>query len=807
LGAILYECLTGRPPFKAASPLDTISQVVKDEPVCPSQLQSKTPRDLETICLKCLQKDPARRYDSANALADDLGRFQRGEPIAARPVGRLERGWRWCRRNPVVATLSALLVVLGTVGFTAVTLLWLGAEAARKEANERAAAEATARKNEETARKDEEKARKTADEQRKRAEVTLYFNSIRQAAQSSMAGNAVLAQRVLDDCRLDLRGLEWRLLQHGLGGLALDKLDTAVPSLAFSHDGKRVATAGTDRLIRIHDAVTGKLLKTLPAQPGGVLAVAFHPGGRLLATASTDAVVRLWDSQTGKEERTLQGHNDPVLALAFSPDGRYLLSGSKDFLGMLWPLDPQQGSRALGGHSGEVVGVAFSPNSEVSATASHDGTIKLWESRTGKLLRTLRGNNSPVVSVAFMPRGDRLVSATTDGSMTLWETTSGKSLRVLRGSRGAAILTPDGTRIASAGDGSVQIWDPTTGQEILSLRGPAGCQPASLAFSPDGTRLGVGWANSRKPGTGEVRVYDASPPPGRFAVRPAVFSTQIAGLSPSGGLLVTGGVSPGFRTSLIQIWDTKTALEVVRMEGHAAQITCLAFRPDGKQFATGSADRSVMIWDVESGQNVQILPAHAKGLTNVAYSPDGKRLAARSADGSIRLHDLAQGQTLWTQPGYDPSSAAMAFSPDGKLLGAETPRGELLFLNAETGEPSRSLKDVGRVLSIAFHPDGKKLATAGPRDAIRLWDVSTGRVDHTWQTRETARQVRFNQSGSELSALDAKGRIQVWSVEGGRSLRTEPAAAGIAPVAIHDRFLLTAEESGRIIRVWDRPRP
>jgi WD40 repeat protein/tRNA A-37 threonylcarbamoyl transferase component Bud32 len=797
LGAILYDCLTGRPPFRAPTAVDTILQVIHDDPVPISRLTPKTPRDLETICLKCLQKEPGKRYPSALALAEDLRRYLDGKPISARPVGRLERGWRWCKRNPVVAALSALVVLLMTGGFALVTWLWLDAVNARNEADRRALEAEVAKKsaNEQTLR---------AEAALERTETALYFNRIRQAEQAALARNTSLVQRILDECRLDLRNLEWRLLLHG-SGTRLDKFDSTAQSLAFSPDSTRIAIGGMDHLVRIHDT-SGKLLQTLPEQPGAVLAVAFHPDGKRLASASTDSLVRLWDTETGKELRQLKGHNDPVFALSFSPDGKQLVSGSKDFSALIWNLDSEEEPRALGGHSGEIADTAFSPNGETLATASLDGTVKLWQSSSGKLLRTLRGHNLGVRSVTFGPQGDRLFSASLDGTMMLWETATGKLLQTIRGGHGIATLNRDGTRIAAIGDGVVQIWDVASGQEVLSLPGQTGEAPDRLGFSPDGNRLAVCWINTGKPRKGEVSILDATPPPGRFAIRTHGFTLPVAALSEDGRLLATAGMAVGSRVVTIQVWDTKTALEVQRMEGHANVLTCLAFRPDGRQLATGSADRSVMLWDIETGKAPQTLAGHGKGVVNLAYSADGTRLAVAAADGSVRLHDLQAGQPRWTETGHDPGCPVLAFSPDGKLL-AISGQKALLFRSVDSGEAAVGLPE--KIVAATFHPESNRLAAAALDRSVRLWERPGGKQIHLLKSEDAPRRLRFDDGGRTLSLLDGGGRVQVWKTEDGELLRSENVvtvdARTSTPLVLGAQYVVTVA-ADRTIHVWNRPR-
>ncbi len=568
LGMTLYELLTLRPGFHSADRLELIEQIKTEEPPRPRSVDARIPRDLETIVLKAIEKDPKARYQSAQAMGEDLGRFLADEPIRARQISTAERFGRWAKRNPVIAGLGGVLIgvlVLATVcSLVAMERFRIQAQTQRALASSRE----DARKGADLARAEEAAARLKADQAntslratQEELHRTVYATRSNLALAAWDANDVGRLGTLLDMLRPapgepDLRGWEWRYLWQ-LGHedrLTLGAREDHFADVVFSPDGRIIAGLGDKGRIQLWDRRTGELLRMtgvtnggrLADLAGGVGALAFSPDGHSLAGPGPDGSLVLYAVDTGRPTLSFEGPPEAVQKLAWSPDGRTLVAAISKHVMRLWDATTRQPLITFTGHTAEIGGLVFTSDGRTVLSGGYDQTIQAWDPATGDVRYVLQGHSGAVHDLALGPDGRTLASVGSDKTCILWDLPGRRPRTTLRGHTdmvNRVAFSPDGRTLAtSSNDNTVRLWDAADGSPRGILEGHTD-DVYGLAFSPDGRLASSGWDKT------------------------------------------------------IRLWDPASGQTLLILKGHAGLIRCIKFSPDGRTIASAGYDRTIKLWE------------------------------------------------------------------------------------------------------------------------------------------------------------------------------------------------------------------
>jgi WD40 repeat protein len=550
-----------------------------------------------------------------------------------------------------------------------------------------------------------------------------------------------------------------------LSGSSFAKQLTTILTLAFSPNGKLLATGDVNGEILIWEIATGEPLAICKGHASRVHSIAFSHDGRMLGSGSSDRTLKLWDVLDGSCIKTLSGHQQRVRSIAFSSDDRTIVSGSSDATVRVWDVHSGECLQICSGHRNYVWAVAFSPDDRLLASGSEDKTIRIWEVATGECLHELTEHQLWVRAIAFSPDGRLLASGGGDRTLKIWDVDTGKCTHTLQGHTQrlrSIAFSPDGRAIASgSGDRTARIWQVGDGRCLKTFHGHDSMLTA-VAFSPDGLTLATGSEDR------SVRLWEVDT--GRCSTLWQGYGSWIQSLafSPDGRTLASGS-----EDKTVRIWQLATQTSSVSI-GHQGWVCSVAFSPDGLTLASGSSDYSVKIWDTATGHCLKTFRGHNRWIGSVAFSPDGLMLASCSGDYKILVWDAITGnirQTLTKRSGW---LRSVAFSPDGLLLGSAAEDPAIELWNVGRGECVRTL--VGHtswVQSISFSPDGKLLASASCDCTIRIWSVATGEClkilhGHTnW-----VQTVKFSPDGQTLASGSCDRTVKLWDVRAERCLQT-----------------------------------
>jgi eukaryotic-like serine/threonine-protein kinase len=859
LGVLMYELLTGTTPLerhrlREAGIGEVLRRIREEDPPRPSTRLSTTQElasiatrrktepaklaglvrgELDWIVMKALEKDRTRRYPTANGLARDLQRYLADEPVEAGPPSARYRLSKFARRHrAVLATATAFAVVLlAATGLST----WLAFRAAKseKEAVLAYAAEAEQRRRAQDLREIAEQKSDEAYAQAKLLERHLYINLVALAQRENLANNVASAEQLLDRCPRQLRGWEWRFVNHSNHGELFTVGARPRPSIVCAvlspAEDQVVCCGGND--IWIYDLASGRELHHLKGHEKIVHAVAWSPDGATIASGGMDKTIRLWDPTTGAQTAALHGHEGWIFGLAFSPDSRWLLAGAGAYPNVprtpaevkLWNYRERRLNRSYSGVTGPAsLSVVFSPDARTIAASDFNRSAHLWDVETGQKLRDFAGvHKMPVVSAAFSRDGRALATSGEDGFAALWDVASGTCLRILYGHTSrvdGVAFSPVGRRLATSSyDSTIRLWDPETGRETGLLRGHHGTVIGPVQFDRAGSRLLSSgsdgaklWDVSRVSGSLVLESHNgwaycaAFQPGGRVAAtgghlvinlwdtetgrrlhsghQPHPAGVVAIAYSPEGRFLAsTGESAPSVRDGGARVWNAETLALRHELKGHAGAVYGVAYGPDGRTLATAGIDGTVRFWDPATGTAQRVLEAHAKGVVSLSFSPDGARLATVGSDALERHasgHPIADTAKLW-----DVATGALLLRLD------ITTSGSFPFGNA-----------------VAFSPDGHRLVVPRADNRVALFDAHDGHLfrDFSGHTAEV-NVVAFSPDGRRVATGGEDRTIRLWDPDTGDEMFNIRGHQGgvtwIAWSADGRRILTTSKDY--TARVWD----
>ncbi|MEH2143270.1 NB-ARC domain-containing protein [Nostoc sp.] len=537
-------------------------------------------------------------------------------------------------------------------------------------------------------------------------------------------------------------------------------------SVAFSPYGNILASSSKDQTIKLWDVNTGQCVATLQGHSGGIWSVAFSPEGHILASGSEDQTVKLWDVNTGQCLNTLQGHNSRVSSIAFSPDGQTLVSSCHDQTAKLWNISTGECLKTLQAHNGGIWSISFSPDGQTLASGSFDQTVKLWDISTGECLKTLQEHTDCVYSVFFSPDGNTLASSSDDKTVKLWDVTTGLCTATLWGhsSRVWSVVFNSNNHIVASGssDQTVRLWDVRTGQCLKTLQGySSGIW--SVTFSADGHILVSGSGNKI------VKLWNANT--GQCVKTLRGHSHRVTSVALSSNNLF---LASGSEDQTVKLWNVSTGQCLKTLRGHSNWLTSVAFSPNCQMIASGSDDHTVKLWDVITGQCIQTLKGHIDKVWSVAFNLNGQTLASGSSDQTVKLWDANTGQCIQTLKGHDDLVWSITYSPNGRMLASASSDQTIKLWDASSGQCIQTLKGhSSSVYSATFSPDGCILASSSEDQTVKLWDLSTGQCLKSLEGHtQLVWSVVFSPNGQTLASGSQDDTIKIWDINIGECIKT-----------------------------------
>ena len=840
LGAVLYQLLTGKPPFRADSPLETLRLVIDREPDRPSSVNRRIDRDLETICLKCMEKDPQRRYGSAEAVAEDLERWLRKEPILARPSGYIYRARKWAARRPAVAllavtTLTGLATLLGVI--------LVNEQRLQKERD-------FALDQEKFATEQRKKAEALAEQSRQRL-VRLNVGDGQRFLDEGDSSAALLS--FVDALKLDEGRPQSEEIQRTRIASTLRQTprliqfwteDAQIITSAASSNSRFLATF-TKQRVRLWDVTSGESIGKTVNLPHSVKTAALSPNGQQLVLMNDDRTAYLWNWRTDKKDPIKLEHDLPVNYASFSSDGNYVATAGGQLRGngLVRVWDTKTGE-AVGSPitlGGEADHVTFSPDGTRIAIASKDKTASVWDTMTGKRIAGPMQHRDVVRHVSFSPDGRKVVTSSADLTARIWDATKGEPLTPPMQHNGAvtyAEFSPDGLRVVTANkDNTGRVWDAQTGEPLTPPLAHSS-RVARARFSPDGRRVLTVAEKS-------ARVWNAFT--GQPLTPPLPHSAEIlhALFNPDGRSVMI--VS---KDRTVRVWDTPPAQQNSRELPLKGELKQTILSKDNRQMLA-VAEKTLRVWDVMSGDAVSPIITTESEILAARFLPD-QRINTIGKDQYVRVWDGKSGREMFQMKIPEAISFA-TFSPDGSVLLTadydhkayltkpdQNPRARVLGAkrdefqkkmeaagfkkqdpNAKKDDPnfkkdnqlprrappdSKTIQHKGRIAYAQFNADSTRVVTASWDNTARVWNTETGEAI-TPPLEHTDRVVlaSFSPDGSKVVTASWDNTARIWDAKTGKPLSPplqHTAELTLASFSPDGRFVVTAS-TDNTARVWN----
>jgi WD40 repeat protein/tRNA A-37 threonylcarbamoyl transferase component Bud32 len=773
LGAILYATLTGQAPFGGESVEATLAQVRESLPTPPSKLKPQVPRDLEVICLKCLEKDPARRYASAQELADDLGRYLGGDPIHARPVGRVQRAVMWCRRNPLLASAVGTVAV-ALLAAAAISVIY-ATEQARATTEIKGLAKDLSKERESLKKSLADSNRLLAIRNFDRGQAAFEKGEIGpgllwliESWRSAVDAGDLALQHA---ARANLAA--WR--PHYPRLRAVLSHSQPVTDAAFSPDGRTVMTCSVEGTVRLWDVASGKSIGSPLHQEGDWPKVGFSPDGKTLLTHSQGNTARLWNATTGEPIHLLRlPHQVHIMAAVIQRDGKIVVAGTDE-----------NGYRILrlwNAATGKPIGLPFthrdyncaiSPDGRMILAPSDDGMVRLWDAATGQPISRPLERLSTFRTAAFSPDYKSILIGGEDGTARLWDAATGESLGppMRHESQVRAVaISPDGKTVLTRCQGKeARLWDAATGQCIGLLEHQA--EVSALAFSPDGKTILTGSYDRT------VRLWDAEQgkPVGQILEIPSTDHVVGPRGEPTNGEVLISWAGEPDEPRYLELWNLTTRQPIARLPQPGGNVA-MKFSADWKYLLTIHADHTARLWDATTGAPVRPpfpLPSFVDDAWSpVRLGPDGNAMLFLDRDRRVWVFDAATGSARGRAPDLGGTGVSLDFCPDGKTFFTGLDNGEVRLWDAATVTPlGDPIMNPGGTCGGEFSPDGKSLLIVCEDGSGRLWDLASRKPRITSiRHRGVIYDLAFSPDGKTIASSSLDKDVRLWDVATGHPI-------------------------------------